>query len=603
MIIQALIDYYERKVNDPDPAKQLAPSGFLDREMTFIVELAQDGSVTGVLDLRKTGRAFRVPQLVVSRTRGVEADLLWGNTEYVLGIPNYKKREEAASDQARARVDEAAAAKLRAFVAKIGEIPASAQDDEGLLAIKSFYAKGGADLLREDPLWPEIEKGASALTFRLEGDTNLICQRRVVVTALVAMLSKEDGDEDEGGASTLQTGVCLVTGKASTLARKHLRVTGVKGSGSIGVPLISFNRKSFCSYGKLQGNNAPMSADAAFAYATAINHLLDSSAGHRFGAGENTVVFWSTRPGSLIEDSFSYVFGFVDDPDEGSARVRKILDAVRSGGLGRLEEDKTFCVLTLAATVGRISVKDWTQASEARIGAQIAQWFEDLRVHRPAEKDAPEFPSLFSLLRVCAVKGEVDKLPPNLGGDMFRAAISGGLLPALLLNLVVHRCKAEQSVTYLRAAIIKACLNREIRAHGVNKKEFSTVLNPNNEQPAYRLGRLFAVFEKIQERAMPSVSSTIRDRYYSGACASPSIVFPTLIRLHQHHLKKLNSAGLAAYFERIVTEIMDGLPMFPGHLDTVKQGEFALGYYQQRMALSQKSNQSNVNEGDSNESE
>jgi CRISPR-associated protein Csd1 len=164
---------------------------------------------------------------------------------------------------------------------------------------------------------------------------------------------------------------------------------------------------------------------------------------------------------------------------------------------------------------------------------------------------------------------------------------------------VVNRCRAEQAtqeragnVTYLRAAILKACINREHRRRGglaADRAFIREHLDVNQTDPAYRLGRLFAVLERIQSRAQPGINATIRDRYYGAASSTPAAVFPTLLRLKNAHLKKFG-AGEAGYFEGLVGSICGSVEQpalhdFPRQLDLHAQGLFALGYYQQRQSF------------------
>ena len=110
------------------------------------------------------------------------------------------------------------------------------------------------------------------------------------------------------------------------------------------------------------------------------------------------------------------------------------------------------------------------------------------------------------------------------------------------------------------------------------------MLDLTNTNPAYRLGRLFAVLERIQEASAggpDKLNSTIRDRYYGAASSTPVAVFTTLLRLKNAHLKKL-AVGQSAWFEKLVGEILDAVTDFPKHLPLPDQGRFALGYYQQR---------------------
>jgi CRISPR-associated protein Csd1 len=173
-----------------------------------------------------------------------------------------------------------------------------------------------------------------------------------------------------------------------------------------------------------------------------------------------------------------------------------------------------------------------------------------------------------------------------------RSVLEGLPYPASLLTAAVQRCRAEQRVTYPRAAVIKASLARAHRqstpSDPAHDKEIEAMLDTDNPNPAYRLGRLFATLEKIQEEASPGLNATIRDRYYGAASGTPVAVFPTLLRLKNHHLGKLNP-GRAVNMERLLGEILGGLTDFPRHMPMPEQGRFALGYYHQRQAFFTKS--------------
>ena len=108
-------------------------------------------------------------------------------------------------------------------------------------------------------------------------------------------------------------------------------------------------------------------------------------------------------------------------------------------------------------------------------------------------------------------------------------------------------------------------------------------LDIENKAPAYLLGRLFSILESIQKDANPDINTTIRDRYFNSACASPASVFPILIKLKNSHLKKLEreKASSKRYYESTLTEIMNKLESFPARLSLEEQGMFILGYYHQ----------------------
>ena len=128
-------------------------------------------------------------------------------------------------------------------------------------------------------------------------------------------------------------------------------------------------------------------------------------------------------------------------------------------------------------------------------------------------------------------------------------------------------------------------------------------LDESNNNPAYCLGRLFAVLEKTQEEAQPGLNATIRDRFYGAASSTPVTVFSRLLKLNKHHLGKLENRGRAVNLERVIGQIVqeiDGKTGFPAHLDLDDQGRFAIGYYHQRQAFFTKREQTEeTNKGES----
>ena len=116
-------------------------------------------------------------------------------------------------------------------------------------------------------------------------------------------------------------------------------------------------------------------------------------------------------------------------------------------------------------------------------------------------------------------------------------------------------------------------------------------LDKTNMNPAYRLGRLFAVLELTQEKASPRINTTIRDRFYGAAASSPVTVFPQLLKLKNHHIAKL-PIGSKVFFESLIGEIIDGIKAeMPPHLSLEDQGRFAVGYYHQRQDYFTKKNE------------
>jgi len=582
MILQALNAYYRRKCDSPDPVERLPEFGIEQKGIPILLEIAADGTLVQLIDTRtadsrgkKLAQSFWVPQ-GVKKTSGVAANLLWDTVEYVLGVDTRGKPERVAEQHTQ-------------FVARIEALPAAALQDAGIQAIRNFYRQFKPAQMEAQAAWPHALETNAVMSFRLQGDVNLVCQRAAVVQAVLSV----------AGDTNARRAMCLVSGTDAPVQQLHTAIKGVWGAQSSGANIVSFNARAFESYGKTerQGENAPVGQAAAFAYTTALNHLLRRESSQRIQVGDASTVFWADQASDL-ESAIPDIFGDPpkDDPNRNAQAVQALFAAIRSGQYGAADDANRFHILGLSPNAARISVRFYHCLPLVEMGGRIAQHFKDLELAR-GDYD-PQYPSLRRLLQaVCLAtgtqpQGDIDRVPPNLGGAIVDAVFAGQDVPypSLWLNAAVGRCRAEQSVNYYRAAAIKACLNRQIRrassylSNPFNpppEKEFLPMLDPTNPSPAYRMGRLFAALEKIQEEASPGINATIRDRYYGAASSTPVAVFTTLLRLKNSHIKKL-ATGRGVWFEKLLADILGEVADFPRQLPLPDQGRFALGYYHQR---------------------
>jgi CRISPR-associated protein Csd1 len=258
--------------------------------------------------------------------------------------------------------------------------------------------------------------------------------------------------------------------------------------------------------------------------------------------------------------------------------VKSLYEAIHTGKL--TQSNERFYVLALAPNAARISVRFFRQGRVKDFGEKIKQHFDDLEIVR-GPRD-PEYLSLYRILTSTALGYDMTNVPPNLAGAVIESILDGTPYPMTLLHQAMRRIRAEQNVTRARAAILKATINRFNRIHNKHEKEILMALDASNTNPGYRLGRLFAVLEKIQEEAQPGINTTIRDRFYGAASTSPVAVFSQLLKLKNHHLAKLEHPGRRVNFEKLIGEIMSGIAEFPAHLTLNDQAYFSVGYYHQR---------------------
>jgi CRISPR-associated protein Csd1 len=561
MILQALKEYYDRK---PD----LPHAGFERKEIRFVLVLNPDGIPVSLNDTSegegKTPRAkqFLVPQ-AVKRSANIAANLLWDTPEYALGVPLKSAPEQVAKKHAA----------FKQRIEKLG-LP----DDPGVAAVSSFLSRPDKEkaLQAFGSAWESLRKTQANLSFQLAGQSALIVEQPLVQDAAGKTVSE---------GANFET-LCLITGKTESLERLHPPVKGVWGAQSSGANIVSFNLEPFSSFNKEQGSNAPVGKTAAFAYTTALNHLLHKGSKQRMQVGDASTVFWSQKP-SPLEGQFNDFFSEPpkDDPDRNTRAVSSLFQSMQTGAFSKDDDLTRFYVLGLAPNASRISVRFWIAGTVSSMAAKIYQHFKDTRItHRPWETDTL---SLFRLLIATAALGKSENILPNLSGDMMRAILEGLPYPLSLLQAAIRRIRAEHQISYPRAALIKACLTRSIRLNNPKQQEELHVsLDLTNGNIGYRLGRLFATLERIQIRKFTQnggkePNSTIRDKYYGAASGTPVAVFGTLMRLSKHHLASLENVGERINFEKLIGEIMSRINDFPSHLGLDNQGRFAIGYYHQ----------------------
>lgn len=123
--------------------------------------------------------------------------------------------------------------------------------------------------------------------------------------------------------------------------------------------------------------------------------------------------------------------------------------------------------------------------------------------------------------------------------------------------------------------------------------------DPDDPNSARRLGRLFAIIERIQLASLgDEVNATIKDKFLGAAAATPARVFPgLLLKNAEVHLKRLRNGHSDAKWVRdssharivgnglardmgLLWASLDGL--VPIQHTTEEQGVFLVGYYEER---------------------
>lgn len=562
MILQALTAYYE----DLARTGKIARQGWGKSRISYALELGEGGEVCRVIPLetadergKSRPREMELPA-PVKRTVGVASNFLWDNGSYLLG-----HAKDAAKDS-RAGKCFAAAKELHCSLL-------SGSEDPFAQAICRFFENYDPALGSTDPVlageWENLISGCN-LTFaygnQYPGDNE----------ALARAWESHYGQDAEGEKLR-----CLITGEPAVPEKTHPAIKRLYGAQSSGAALVSFNAPAFCSYGREQNENAPVGQYGAFAYTAALNYLL-SDRRHYRRIGGDTYVFWAEGAEEQYEDAFgAFLDGNSDTvKDEDLASV---LDALAGKKLCNwdnlpLNPENRFYVLGLAPNAARISVRFFLQDTFGVFAQRLKVHYDRLEIIRPSFDNRTQLP-LWLLLQETVNRQSRDKTAsPQMSADTLRAILTGGRYPATLFQQTMLRIRAEHDITRGKAAIIKAYLLRNDTQQ--NRMEALTVkLNDDCNDLPYVLGRLFSVLEDIQQQANPGINTTIKDRYFSSASATPAVVFPVLLNLAEKHQKKL-SAGQKVYNSKRLQDLLGRIrESYPTHLTLSDQGIFQLGYY------------------------
>lgn len=558
MILKALYDYYNRCGNLPAPGMEL-------KEIGFIIVISNEGKFIRFEDRRidkKSAQQFLVKKSV-GRSSAPVANCLYDNSQYVFGYSN-----KGDAQGMRKYFD--------VFKAKIKDIYEKHPDNKDMKAVYAFYQQDHSEIIKvmmQDRLWDDVIKNLnkkySIFSFRIEGDMDIVASKKELM----------DLEMNENVAG--QT-YCLVTGKKANPV-EVTTATMIPGSQAT-AKLVAFQVNSgYDSYGKSKGLNAPISEEAEFAYTTALNAMLSKDSRNKFMIGTRTFLFWASSDSDASKKTEESLFSLLgkseineDDPNRRIKLVHDTFMSVYNGKLHANKDDKFF-ILGLAPNSARIAVVYWSEVPLREFAGLISRHFDDMEII-DTRKDKKPYVGLHSMLGSVTLGGKSSDATPNLPDAVVKSIFQGLSYPISLFQACIRRIRAEQSVTIVRAAIIKAYLNRKSNN---NDKKISIMLDKENQNQGYLCGRLFAVLDKIQEDA--NGIHSIRERYMNSASATPAMVFSTILNLSSHHIEKLNN-GKQVYYEELKQEIVSKLDAdgFPAHLSLQDQGRFFVGYYHQR---------------------
>lgn len=576
MILESLVTYYERLVNN----KTLPEFGWSRIKISFAIDIDENGEIMQFIDLRESvlGRTTseHSPREMVlpsaeNRSSNIISNFLWDNSSYILGMSsNINKQKDDHL-------------KYKKCKEKHESILKDVEDPFAKAIINYFKKMDLNNENRFNGMQKEILEKSVNLTFRFKG--RFANEDSAIKEAYEKYIKSKKGDQS----------ICSITGKRSMIEVTHPKIKGAGGQ-SAGTNLVSFNVESSESFGKKQGFNAPISVYAAHAYTSALNYLV-SDKKHCQRLGDTVIVYWAETGETQYQDLFS-IFWDENNRNITDNELSDILESLCSGNQIKWDDElldptNDFYILGIYPNNARQSVKFFYYNSFGYILENVKKHYEDIKIG--ASYDNVYSVNPFNLAVQTALKKEKKAIKPRLIIDLLEAIIYGTPYPNTLFNGVMIRLRAGDILNKEKAGIIKGYLIRNLT---FNNKEVLTVsLNRESDYKPYVLGRVFCILEEVQKKsANTTLNTTIKDKYFNSAAATPGIVFPTLIKLSKHHFRKMKQ-GNRLYYEKKLEGLLDKIDCeFPKRFSLTEQGSFQLGYYHQKNDLFEKKSINNVKE-------
>ena len=609
MLLKHFFDYAQSR-------NLLADLAFAPKAVRWIIDLDTAGDCLGVVETGdgKRGQEFSCPQTTRSKVAGGVAEFLADGITAIFGCdsePDPKKKRTEKQEKDRQKNN---ALKHEDFWEQI-ETAAAETGHPGLSALQTFCQKlaaSDATILRygktavakadANSVWllqvsgEEKKLGSENFTFRVDGE--LLIEN----SAIRSWWREQHTAEVNAARGNAARGLCLVTGLANQpIALTHSpKISGVPNTQSFGAAVVSFDKAAFTSYGFDQSLNAPTSDEAATAYCTAMNHLIENEE-TSLRVGQTILCFWAAQT-KAVGGRFA---SLLNKPDPQS--VRNFLVSPWAGMERDLAKKDTFLAVTLAGNSGRVVVRYWLQQTLEQAVKNFQNWFTDLEIHVPprfqvakktkkTDKETEYNPLSVYWLANTTVR-EAKDLSPEVPAQLYRVALEGIKPSISLINPILNQLRSRlvgdknYKLVYdqSRFALLKLILNRNSKETDM---EIKSSLAAETHDPAYNCGRLLSILSETQKKAQgyPKGFSGVAERYFGTASVSPATVLPLLLRLNRHHLDKIRKSGGNAYEEVIIRNIIAKFqpageampPVFPRTLDLQAQGRFALGFYQQQ---------------------
>lgn len=428
------------------------------------------------------------------------------------------------------------------------------------------------DFLQLDIQFPDLLSDEHWITFEVKGYEDFLFDEDILRFWNNHLFPKNEN------AITQQ---CCVTGEESEIIKvAKIKIKCPKLTGD-GLALLTANNEVFQHYGFEQAANSPISLDVFAKTHNILNDLFQSDR-HTIKFGKNVYVFWSKSYNSFLP--------FMDDDPQ---TIKDLFESYMNGKIwsdNKLNQFDKFNIFGFTNLSTRLVIKYANELTLKRLYENQYKWLKSIQLYNDGKS---EFPELWKLLKTL-YNTEDKKQSADYESYILDSIVSGKSLPQFILAQLVRRAiinvldKKSLGLTHALISLIKACLYDTIE-----KKGYDMISEQINcDDVAYNLGRLWALFEKLQIDALGKrPNASITDKNFKSACNYPKKTIGRLQNNIDYYLSRLkkNNFGKSIWLEREIMKVTDQISSFPDKISMKDQGMFFLGYYHKKSSLYTKS--------------
>ncbi|WP_336822038.1 type I-C CRISPR-associated protein Cas8c/Csd1 [Sporosarcina sp. USHLN248] len=531
MYVKRLIEFAEEH---PD---LFPPIGFQRKKIDWIVDI--DG------DQLTFNNAERIEMTVPTIARsgsGVNPILFVDKPDYVFGwSPTGQEKERSV-------------ARHKAYMQLLEEFVTETDDRDARALLKA---------LNQPIPYPDKMKNGDFVVFRIDDERYLHESKTVQ-----SFWSRRVQPEPDSKSFVTHCSFC---GEEAPVMERHSINFVVNRERT---KMISANKNAYESHNLKNSLISPTCYVCEQKYGQALEYFLQNEPNanhgeHVFSVGDLTYVYWLR--GNSTDANIVTAMSFLHE-----ANLNEIKDQYLQVFKGRQEKANfnNFCLLILSANKGRLVVRGFLEESMGVIQERIIKFLEAQEIGRG------RLYNLYTLAGAIYQKPSTQLKRIDVQ-DWFNWAFRSTPLPGRILVAMLKRVQAEGTMYPTHAAVLKSWLVSQNEG-----REWTVKTDKTNTAPAYALGRVFAVLEKIQGEATGS-KDTLSSRYFGSASTVPRAITGMLIKNAQYHLVKIssNNKGRAINLDKRLSKLLNTIEELPSSLNLSQQAEFALGYYHEKEDL------------------